>query len=319
MATREEALPYYKWFWQHWRANRDVQRKLNYVDRGLYRELLDEAWAEGSLPSEIDALADICGCPVEVMADSWKRISAHWELRDGRLYNDKLDAQRTEKDALRVSRIQTGRIGGLVKTLHKLEADGADPQEIERVKQAEVEARDALAGAKQQLVDSDFLLDGGKQVLASASEPLANANPLLAVASGCHIEEKRREEEEKRKNSSEASSEPVFLDLPTVGPISKFEVREDLIAACEGLYPAVNVRQEIRNIRGWLDGNPTRRKTHRGTPKFIHAWMSRTQDLGGSRRGNGNQGRNGFSGEEMSRLLDSFGGSETNDAHRSSP
>jgi hypothetical protein len=36
-------------------------------------------------------------------------------------------------------------------------------------------------------------------------------------------------------------------------------------------------------------------------------WQRKTSE----RNANGNQGRNGFSGEEMSRLLDSFGGSET--------
>lgn len=41
-----EALPYYRWHWRDYRANRKVQR-MTYIERGLYRELLDECWAEG--------------------------------------------------------------------------------------------------------------------------------------------------------------------------------------------------------------------------------------------------------------------------------
>ena len=41
MGKNTEPLPYFKWLWRDWRANRKVQR-LDYVARGLYRDLLDE-------------------------------------------------------------------------------------------------------------------------------------------------------------------------------------------------------------------------------------------------------------------------------------
>ena len=47
------------------------------------------------------------------------------------------------------------------------------------------------------------------------------------------------------------------------------------------LYPAVDVPQELRNMAGWLKGNPARRKTRRGIGAFITSWLSRTQDKGG--------------------------------------
>ena len=46
------------------------------------------------------------------------------------------------------------------------------------------------------------------------------------------------------------------------------------------LYPAVDVRQQLRNMRGWLEANPTRRKTRRGILRFICGWLSREQDKG---------------------------------------
>jgi len=48
------------------------------------------------------------------------------------------------------------------------------------------------------------------------------------------------------------------------------------------LYPAVDVEQEIRAMTGWLDANPTRRKTSRGIKRFVNSWLARAQDKGGS-------------------------------------
>ena len=44
------------------------------------------------------------------------------------------------------------------------------------------------------------------------------------------------------------------------------------------LYPAVDVIQQFRNMKGWLKANPTRRKTKRGINKFINGWLSKEQD-----------------------------------------
>lgn len=48
------------------------------------------------------------------------------------------------------------------------------------------------------------------------------------------------------------------------------------------LYPAVDVFQELRAMEGWLDANPTKRKTPRGIKRFVNSWLARAQDRGGS-------------------------------------
>ena len=48
------------------------------------------------------------------------------------------------------------------------------------------------------------------------------------------------------------------------------------------LYPAVNVEQELRAMAGWLNANPSRRKTSKGIKRFVNSWLSRAQDKGGS-------------------------------------
>jgi hypothetical protein len=47
------------------------------------------------------------------------------------------------------------------------------------------------------------------------------------------------------------------------------------------LYPSVNIGQELNKMRGWLNANPTKKKTKAGINKFINSWLSRQQDKGG--------------------------------------
>jgi hypothetical protein len=109
-----DALPYYRWLVRDCRARRKVQR-MGYIARGFYRELLDEEWLEGSIPNDLAALADICGCPVKVMEKAWVEISPCFKEVDGRLVNEKLESLRTVQDTLRVKRIEAGRLGGIAK------------------------------------------------------------------------------------------------------------------------------------------------------------------------------------------------------------
>lgn len=48
------------------------------------------------------------------------------------------------------------------------------------------------------------------------------------------------------------------------------------------LYPAVNIEQELRNMIGWLESNPTKRKTKSGIDRFINGWLSKNQNRGGT-------------------------------------
>ena len=127
---------YYKWFWQDFRSSRKV-RNMNYIERGLYRELLDECWAVGSIPDDIEELAEICGCPTQVMESAWQMLSRcfitcstcqeNGSIR--RLTNSKLEEQRTEKDQIRIIKAMSGKLGGEAKAKAKANIPVADAKE----------------------------------------------------------------------------------------------------------------------------------------------------------------------------------------------
>jgi hypothetical protein len=73
------------------------------------------------------------------------------------------------------------------------------------------------------------------------------------------------------------------------------EVFEAEVQEWSGLYPAVDVKQELRSIKGWAQSNPTRRKTKSGIGRFINSWLARSQNEAkpGVSNGNRNQSKTG--------------------------
>jgi len=76
----------------------------------------------------------------------------------------------------------------------------------------------------------------------------------------------------------------------TTGDHSIYEAE---IAEWGTIYPSVNIGQELNNMRGWLNANPTKKKTKTGINKFINSWLSRQQNKGGQNVGFQAGGRGG--------------------------
>lgn len=73
------------------------------------------------------------------------------------------------------------------------------------------------------------------------------------------------------------SSPPPAAVLPLVDG-TDFEISVETVAELSGLYPAVDVEQQLRNMRGWLLANPKNRKTKSGIMRFVNSWLSREQN-----------------------------------------
>jgi hypothetical protein len=86
----------------------------------------------------------------------------------------------------------------------------------------------------------------------------------------------------------------AVLSLP-LNDGTDYPVYESDIAEWEALYPAVDISQELRNMRGWCLDNPKKRKTKAGIRRFIGGWLAREQNRGGNRsRGRPQSAGNGF-------------------------
>jgi len=112
----------------------------------------------------------------------------------------------------------------------------------------------------------------------------------------------------------EPSHAPPVISL-TLNDKSLHDVYQSDIDAWAELYPAVDILQELRKMKGWLDSNPTKRKTKRGIGRFINSWLARTHDSGGSRT-QPTQERHPDKQEKLQNLLRSIREDEENEHNR---
>lgn len=84
--------------------------------------------------------------------------------------------------------------------------------------------------------------------------------------------------------------EPPVITLP-LNTGEEYLIFQCDINTFAELYPAVDILQAMRGMKGWLITNPTKRKTKRGIGRFINSWLAREQDKGGTKTV-GNNARN---------------------------
>lgn len=79
------------------------------------------------------------------------------------------------------------------------------------------------------------------------------------------------------KTNKAIDESPILQTLPLIDG-SEFQVRQSLVAELEPLYPLVDISATVSEMKGWLIGNPERRKTRRGVRSFMVKWLQREQE-----------------------------------------
>ena len=83
-------------------------------------------------------------------------------------------------------------------------------------------------------------------------------------------------------NENSAEPEPGSAAAPAI-PLNdgtEFVVGKKDVEEWRKAYPAVDVEQELREMRAWCQANPKLRKTKNGVRRFIVSWLARQQDKG---------------------------------------
>jgi len=100
--------------------------------------------------------------------------------------------------------------------------------------------------------------------------------PIKALRSQ---EQEQEQEQENICPELLTASEPVSaFSIPLVDS-TEFWIPEKLISEWTLAFPAVDVEQELRQMRVWISANSTKRKTRRGVSAFIVRWLSKAQDM----------------------------------------
>jgi hypothetical protein len=109
-------------------------------------------------------------------------------------------------------------------------------------------------------------------------------------ASGTRESGRKEGREGKGKEGDSAESQddstpaPAVVSIPLVDK-TEFPVTQTMVDDWSTTFPAVDVPQQLREMRAWCVANPTKRKTPRGISAFIVTWLGKEQDSGrGGRR-----------------------------------
>lgn len=145
---------------------------------------------------------------------------------------------------------------------------------------------EAVSRRKTLEVDYNILLVDVAQISPNVYISAKNVN---IFSKNADIERQSKVEKSRVEKSKEEyilCAEPQAADAPPVISLplndgTFYDVSENDRAKWSQLYPNVDVLQQLRNMAGWCDANPTKRKTRGGIKRFITAWLAREQDKGG--------------------------------------
>ena len=130
---------------------------------------------------------------------------------------------------------------------------------------------------------------GGKQKVANASkskQTVANASKSKQNLPDTEVESDSDNDSDKDLLKdfctvpSPEGPAPADVEAIPLNDGSEWTPTEQELAEYERLYPAVDVKQEFRNMRGWSNGNPTKKKTRSGVRRFVTNWLAKEQNKG---------------------------------------
>lgn len=156
---------------------------------------------------------------------------------------------------------------------------------------------EAVSRRKTLEVDYNILLVDVAQILPNVYISAKNVN---IFSKNADIERQSKVEKSRVEKSKEEyilCAEPQAADAPPVISLplndgTFFDVSENDRAKWSQLYPNVDVLQQLRNMAGWCDANPSKRKPRNGIKRFITSWLAREQDKGRGPVAPAQQGKN---------------------------
>lgn len=84
-------------------------------------------------------------------------------------------------------------------------------------------------------------------------------------------------ESKSNANISPEPQAPAVLMMPLIDG-TEYGVSQAEVDEWQEAYPAVDVLQQLREMRVWCNANPKNRKTSKGVVRFITGWLSKEQN-----------------------------------------
>lgn len=220
---------------------------LSYEKRGILQTLWAYAWEEGSIPADPGAIGDLLKISPRLARAhyEWIRLFFHPHPSDaGRLISPRLELDRQEADEK----------GAKARSSALQRWSKRNANALPTVKRTE------CAGHAGQSQSTEVPLTGVSPEVPRPRLPKPSPAP------------------------ADADATPVVLELPCVGSGEKvWPVTEAKLKRWKEAFPHLDVEQEARKMRFYLENTPKKRKTFDGMGKFVSGWLGRAQNDGRNR------------------------------------
>ena len=92
-------------------------------------------------------------------------------------------------------------------------------------------------------------------------------------------QEQEQEQENICSDLLSQSEQPLTNFSIPLNDSTEYRIPEKDLTEWSQAFQAVDVPQELRQMRAWVTANPAKRKTRRGVSAFIVRWLSKAQDM----------------------------------------
>jgi len=127
--NRQHEIHFYEWYISRWQTS-DAHDELDAAGRGIYREMLDVCYAQGSVTSDAAILCRRCACTSEELESRWAVIRRHFQAHKkdkGKLVNAHANLVRRDYFAYVRQQKRKGALGGRKKGTQNANEDNEIP------------------------------------------------------------------------------------------------------------------------------------------------------------------------------------------------
>ncbi len=212
---------------------------------------------------------------------------------NGKIYFDEIEDDFAEEIALEIDE-ETDNVRFTLMFLEKyglLTQESGDTIYLESIEEMVGSETDSTRRSRKHRKNKKMLQCNAKMLQCNTNATKCNTEIDIEKELDTDIEKEKEKEQEleeeytscpepKKASEPNHETEPPIITL-ILNTKEEYPIYQKDISEWQELYPAVDIMQELRKMKGWCNDNPQKRKTKNGIRRFIGSWLSREQDKGG--------------------------------------
>ncbi len=125
-----------------------------------------------------------------------------------------------------------------------------------------------------------------KHTTNDTAEHTANGQQTLQQTGSRQGTKNKNNKNNKNNNTCSEQNSSQVISSFILNDGTEYLITQTIKDQYQNTYPIIDLEKEFREIRQWCKDNPAKRKTKRGAPKFVNAWLQRSNQKNISKQQN---------------------------------